>query len=410
MTFCYSIDVLKGTRRRNLFLLLLSTYTPPQNTPLTDKGPADTAGPLSLLFYSSSRVHTDRTRPGGQAMNGLERAAAVLPRELRERLLLISPSQAALVQEIRLRRGQPISITGRGETRYLSANNCLARDTREAVRCQEGWVEQTLDVASRHSLYAHQDELRNGYLTTREGCRIGVCGTAVLQNDEVRSFREVTSLCLRVPRFHRGCAEELLSILYADNRAHSALICGEPACGKTSLLLDLLRGFSETHLYPSVIDERGELKETALSVGCDVLCGISKAKGIEQAVRCLAPPLIVLDELGGAEEIEAVTKGLYRGVSAIATVHCREVSELLCMEPLKQALENGVFEYVIMLSGRERPGHIHMCVKAKEWLCARDGYIADNGGRCDERYDWEDAVATARSGVNGGETIAWRDT
>ncbi|MBQ6830990.1 MAG: hypothetical protein IJO59_07715 [Clostridia bacterium] len=320
-------------------------------------------------------------------MNGLAKAVASLPRELQERFLKVPLSQANEIQEIRLRCRQPITVTGRGKTWFLSRHNTLTDDSVEVVFCEDDWVRQTIDNACSHSLYAHQEELRKGFVTTREGCRIGVCGTAVLQQDEVISFRDITSLCLRVLREHCGCAEELLPLLYKDERAHSALICGEPACGKSSLLVDVMRGFSKRGLYPAVIDERGELKESAISLGCDVLCGIPKTQGVEQAVRCLAPPLILLDELGGEAEIAAVTKSLYRGVLSIATIHCRDAQQLLHIPALKTALENDVFEYLIVLSGRERPGCVHLCVKTKEWLHEGGRVVAGHCGGHDVRRD-----------------------
>lgn len=336
-------------------------------------------------------------------MNGLEKAIAVLPRELQERFCQIPLSQAITVQEIRLRIRQPISVTGGGKTRYLTIYGTLSARDSETVICANEWIQQTLDNACRHSLYSHQEELRRGYVTTREGCRIGICGTAVVQQEEVQSFREITSLCIRVSRIHRDCAKMLLSLLYENGRVHSALICGEPACGKSSLLLDLMCGLSERHVYPTVIDERGELKEQALATGCDVLCGMPKPQAIEQAVRCLAPPLLLLDEVGDVAEIAAITNGLYRGVAAIATAHCRDAEQLLYVTPLKRALKNGVFEYLIVLEGREHPGAIRMCVKTKEWLRERLGGIVAGNDRFDGRFDCTDAFATTSERLGGNE-------
>ncbi len=336
-------------------------------------------------------------------MNGLGKASAVLPWELQDRLLQLPLSQALRIQEIRLRRRQPVTFTGGGSTWYLSVENTLTVNPKEAILCKEEWLEKTLDNACGHSLYTHQEELRKGYVSTREGCRIGVVGTAVLQEGEVCSFREISSLCIRVSRGHRGCAKELFSIVYAEKRVRSALICGEPACGKTSLLKDLLHNFSQYHLYPTVVDERGELKEYAMECGCDVLCGLPKAVGIEQAVRCLAPPLIVLDELGDGEDITAVTDGLYRGVPAIATVHCREERQLLQMKNLHVALENGVFEYLFFLHGRERPSEIRSYSKTEEWLRERLGDVAVVSGGVNGRYCGTNTVATTGNRVNGSE-------
>ena len=90
---------------------------------------------------------------------------------------------------------------------------------------------------------------------------------------------------------------------------YSTLICGEPASGKTSLLRDLARGLSSGDYGEirrvAVVDERGELSGAGELPLCDVLRGCPKAEGIQQAVRCLSPEVVLFDELGSREETQA---------------------------------------------------------------------------------------------------------
>ena len=73
-------------------------------------------------------------------------------------------------------------------------------------------------------------------------------------------------------------------------------------------------------------------------------------------MRCLAPDVLLFDELGGEDEVDAVTAGLFAGVAAIASAHCRDRDSLLRRQAVRRALENRAFDYVVMLAGRGAAG------------------------------------------------------
>ena len=86
-----------------------------------------------------------------------------------------------------------------------------------AVVCQEeiplsgppvasGELEQLLELASRASVHAVLPQLRRGYLTLAGGHRLGLCGTAALEDGEVRTLRRLSSASLRVARQISGAA------------------------------------------------------------------------------------------------------------------------------------------------------------------------------------------------------------
>ena len=77
------------------------------------------------------------------------------------------------LQEIRMRTGQPLRITK--ENRDIPVPEGKAHIvTKEEVR-------ETLDYISRYSLYAYENELRQGFLTVEGGHRVGVAGKVIME-------------------------------------------------------------------------------------------------------------------------------------------------------------------------------------------------------------------------------------
>lgn len=324
-------------------------------------------------------------------MDSYQNAIAYLPGVLRTPLERVPEDIRRTVQELRLRAGMPVLLSTPGGEWAVDGSGHTALFRGQGVpgdwlRCDRGQLADTFQALCEYSVHAHQQELKQGYISTKTGCRAGVAGTAVVENGEIVSLRAVTSLCIRVARPHEGCAVDLARRLTAGGGIHSALICGEPSSGKSSLLRDLARQLSQGgagRCYRvTVVDERGELSGVRLSngrsplEGCDVLLYAPKPQGIQQAVRCLAPDAVLFDELGTEEETAAVTAGLHSGVAAIASAHCRDRASLLRRPAVREALENGAFDYVVMLSGRERPGGISGIYETEEWLHEDGGTAA----------------------------------
>ena len=78
----------------------------------------------------------------------------------------------AQIEELRLRVGQKPAVLYAGGERPLSVRTVLLQKE----------LQQTLLNASAQSQYAVQEQLRSGYLSLSGGYRLGVCGSAVVQN------------------------------------------------------------------------------------------------------------------------------------------------------------------------------------------------------------------------------------
>ena len=99
-----------------------------------------------------------------------------------------------------------------------------------------------------------------------------------------------------------------------------------------------------------VVDERCEFDLCDYENGTvDILRGIPKAKGIEIAKRTLSAEIILVDEIGSAEECEALLSVGAGGVPIIATAHSGDFGELCRSETIRPLIDRGYFSSYVKL-------------------------------------------------------------
>lgn len=305
----------------------------------------------------------------------------------------LPPYEQAGIQEIRLRAGEPVTLSYAAGEWFLCASRSVTLHQPDVLICRPEQLESCFLRFCEESVYAHEQELRQGFVAVRGGIRVGVAGTAVLDGERVRSVRQVTSLCIRLPRRHAGCAASLLPLVHSAGVVRSTLLIGEPSSGKTSLLRDIASSLAARRVRVAVVDERGELSGVDGLGGCDVLRGYPKAVGILQAVRCLAPQVVVFDELGDAAEIAAVSACAHAGVATVASLHGRTPLELTQKATVRELITAGVFEQWVFLQGRHAPGRWRKCVYPE----VTDGEIS---------WHFVDRGDGDRSGIDIRRTVA----
>ncbi len=287
-------------------------------------------------------------------MEGLEQAMAVLPEQLKDALARVAPEARERAQDIRLRRGAPPLL--------IMPNGRL---TLSAADCTDDFLADTFEYLCEYSVYAHENEIRQGYICTKSGCRAGIAGTAVVKEGHITAMRDVTSICIRIRRNHPGSADAIVKVI-AEGALQGVIICGEPSSGKSSLLRDLVISLAgKRQRQIAVVDERGELFPRAFAYG-DVLTGYPKAAGVEQALRTLAPEGIAFDEMGNDAELATVLQCLNSGVAAFTTLHIQNQQQLLTRPIAQAALKSGAFPWVVLLKGRRFPGEIARIARAEE--------------------------------------------
>lgn len=309
-------------------------------------------------------------------MKAYEKAVAFLPEGIQRTLLCVSGEWQDKIQEIRLRKDGFLMLSSReGEYTVDTAGRLSEHPGPRSVYCSGYDLEKTFLKLCDYSVHSHSEEIKEGFVTADGGFRAGIAGTAVLRDGKVTTVRDVRSVCLRVAGRHDGCASALLP-LFAE-RIPSVLIVGEPSAGKTAMLRDVARSLSNgidgRRYSVCVVDERGEIARAGGLENADVLTAIPKPLGVLQALRTLAPEVILLDELGTLEEVEAIASNLHAGVPAIATAHCRNLEEALKRPAIRRALEAKVFDKIVFLRGRKAPGEIQKIVEVDMLEMDRDG-------------------------------------
>ena len=291
-------------------------------------------------------------------------AAEVLPEHLRRAALARCADEQAVAEEFRLRSGQKMSLLGpEGETSI----------SEEPVTGQD--LQAVLDRATEFSAFRCAVSFREGYVSVRGGCRVGICGTAVLRGGEIATVGELSSLSIRIARAALGVAKDVYPKLWSEGSFESTLILSPPGGGKTTLLRDLIRCLSkgsQTHpaLRVAVVDERGEI--AAARGGCahfdvgphtDILTGTEKAEGISMLLRAMNPQVIAVDEITAPEDIRAMTVAANCGVAFLATVHGRDLDELRRRKLCRELLDTELFHQFIVLEGRgsARTSRVERC-------------------------------------------------
>ena len=297
-------------------------------------------------------------------------AASVLSPQLYKVLSLAPDSITSKAQEITLRLNRPLCVECSDKRYYFTENNCVTDSllNTKMVEVTERNMFETFQNICNYSVYSRQNEINNGYITLKGGHRAGVCGTAVLNDNKIVNIKDITSINIRIAREIIGCSKDILSSV--DVRK-GVLICGAPCSGKTTIIRDIARQLSY-ECKVSVIDERNELSSNVNGVFqndmgmCDVFDSYIKCDAIVQAVRSMAPDVIVCDEISTQKDVEALTYGLNSGVSFIATIHADNKQELLSRPIAQEILKSGAISTVVFLRSKKEAGQIKSFVRAKE--------------------------------------------
>lgn len=248
----------------------------------------------------------------------------------------------------------------------------------------------TLQVICDNSIYAYQNQICNGFITVNGGHRVGITGNIAMKDDKISNINYISSINFRVTKEIIGISDEIFkqvvvnslqneNINYAPKNnyleVNNTLIVSPPGYGKTTVLRDLARNISNSGFTVSLIDERGEIAsmykgipQNDVGLRTDVMDNITKSLGMKIAVRTMSPQVIVADEIGTCEDIDAINYGICSGVKGIFTAHGGNIEELRKNENLNKIYEQKLFNKIIFLEKMGKMGKVYKLDKNMNYL------------------------------------------
>ncbi|MBE6008350.1 MAG: stage III sporulation protein AA, partial [Lachnospiraceae bacterium] len=220
----------------------------------------------------------------------------------------------------------------------------------------------TAEILGGYSLYAFDEEIKNGFITIEGGHRVGICGKVVADGGKIKTLRNISSLNFRLARQIKGCGDEALKYITYKGRFFNTLIISPPGGGKTTVLRDVIRrvsdGFGDFKgMTVGVCDERSEIAASFrgravndIGIRTDVVDSCPKSKGMMILLRSMSPEVIAADEIGSEEDMVAIRTAVLSGVKLICTSHGEDIKDA---ERYK-----GIFERYVLLYGPQRVGGI----------------------------------------------------
>ena len=259
------------------------------------------------------------------------------------------------LEEIRLRANKPLILK-------FSTNEKIFE---YIIKTED--ILEALEHICQNSIHTYQNQICNGYITVKGGHRVGVTGNAVIESEKVININYISGLNFRIAKQILNSSNKIIPYILdiQNNIVFNTLIVSAPGAGKTTILRDLVRQISNgvenfNGLNVGLVDERGELAamfkgvpQNDIGIRTDVLDNIPKAIGMRMLIRSMSPNVIVADEIGNSDDVEAINYAICCGIKGVFTAHGATFEDLALNPTIKQLLNMCIFDRIIFLKNKK---------------------------------------------------------
>ena len=272
------------------------------------------------------------------------------PKELKEKVIMHPLNK---LEEIRIRLNKPVALKIGQDEKILN----YIIDSKDIM--------QILQHICDNSIYSYQNQICEGFITIAGGHRVGITGNVVIKDGKVTNISYISSLNFRIAKQIFGCSKMALQYILdiENNTIYNTLVVSPPGRGKTTLLRDIVKNISDgipeigfKGLNIGVVDERGEIaamhkgvEQNELGIRTDVLDNIPKSIGLKMLIRSMNPRVIVADEIGKKEDVEAIEYGVCSGVKGIFTAHGENIQDIIANPVLNRLYNDKIIERILFL-------------------------------------------------------------
>lgn len=279
----------------------------------------------------------------------MEEVLKVLPPEIKEKLC----GKLDKLEEIRIRVNRPVIL------QYGQVEEVIN------YTIDSEMILNILQNICDNSIYAYQEQICNGYITLKGGHRVGITGNVVFKENKIINISYISSLNFRIARQVLNCSYKTFEyIINLDkNTVFNSIIVSPPGRGKTTILRDLVRNISNgipeigfRGVNVGLVDERSEIAamykgipQNDVGLRTDVLDNIPKSIGMKMLIRSMSPKVIVADEIGREEDIEAINYAVCSGIKGIFTAHGDSIEDVIKNPILGKLYNTNTFERFLFL-------------------------------------------------------------
>ncbi|WP_067836842.1 stage III sporulation protein AA [Amphibacillus sediminis] len=313
-----------------------------------------------------------------------EEILALFPIHHRKLLKTLIDEKWPHLEEIRIRINRPLEL--------ISHNRF---DLLDHVIFTEADGEFLLNQLSEFSRYRYQQELKEGFITLVGGHRVGLAGRAIVHAGAITQIQSISSFNIRIANEQIGSAAKLMPFIYKEGHYLNTLIIGPPQSGKTTLLRDIARlmGNGWAHV-PAVkvglIDERSEiagchngLAHYQVGIRTDIMDSCPKVDGMMMMIRSMSPHVIIVDEIGSVQDVQAIQEVTKAGVNLVCTAHSYSYQELSKRRSFQTILNDQHFDRFLILN-RDRS-----CTPT---ILDSNGHIVEKEWVKKNELDWSNAL------------------